>query len=98
MIEPGVYNVFIDLKPGAWTLVLNGQPVQAKYDPNDKVNLYGAYNYDAKFDVVRAPMQIAGVECARNPTPERGQHTDEVLAEFGFTADEIAALHAAKAV
>ena len=43
-------------------------------------------------------MQIAGVECARNPTPERGQHTDEVLAEFGFTADEIAALHAAKAV
>ena len=43
-------------------------------------------------DVVRAPMQIAGVECARNPTPERGQHTDAVLAEFGFSAEEIAAL------
>jgi len=49
-------------------------------------------------DVVRAPMQIAGVECRRDPTPERGQHTDEVLAEFGFSADEVAALRAAKAV
>jgi crotonobetainyl-CoA:carnitine CoA-transferase CaiB-like acyl-CoA transferase len=49
-------------------------------------------------NVVRAPMQIAGVDCARKPTPERGQHTDEVLAEFGFGAEEIAALKAAKAV
>jgi crotonobetainyl-CoA:carnitine CoA-transferase CaiB-like acyl-CoA transferase len=49
-------------------------------------------------DVVRAPMQIAGVACAQNPTPERGQHTEEVLAEFGFSADEIAALKAARAV
>jgi crotonobetainyl-CoA:carnitine CoA-transferase CaiB-like acyl-CoA transferase len=48
--------------------------------------------------LVRAPMQIEGVECARNPTPERGQHTDEVLAEFGFTTEEIAALRAAKAI
>ena len=48
--------------------------------------------------LVRAPMQISGVECARNPTPERGQHTDAVLAEFGFSADEVAALRAAKAI
>jgi crotonobetainyl-CoA:carnitine CoA-transferase CaiB-like acyl-CoA transferase len=48
--------------------------------------------------VVRAPMQIAGVACRKSPTPERGQHTDEVLAEFGFSAEEIAALRAAKAV
>src|SRR5581483_10249187 len=32
------------------------------------------------------------------PPPGQGQHTDEVLKEFGFAADEIAALHAAKAV
>jgi hypothetical protein len=57
-VPPGVYNVFVDLKPGAWELVLNTQPVQAKYDPNDKVNLYGAYNYDAKFDLLRAPMTV----------------------------------------
>jgi len=51
-----------------------------------------------KIELVRAPMQIEGVDCARNPTPERGQHTDEVLAEFGFSADEVAALRAAKAI
>ncbi|WP_156910162.1 CaiB/BaiF CoA transferase family protein [Rubritepida flocculans] len=48
--------------------------------------------------LVRAPMQIEGVACARNPTPERGQHTEEVLREFGFSEDEIAALRAKKAV
>ncbi|MCC7035082.1 MAG: DUF2911 domain-containing protein [Acidobacteria bacterium] len=57
-IEPGVYNVFVDLKPGAWTLVLNTQTRQEKYDPNDKVNLFGAYNYDSTSDVLRAPMTV----------------------------------------
>lgn len=57
-VPPGVYNVFVELKPGAWTLVLNTQPRQATYDPNEKVKLYGAYNYDAKFDVLRVPMTV----------------------------------------
>ena len=57
-IAPGVYNVFAELKPGAWTLVLSTQPRQPKYDPNDKVLLYGSYNYDPKFDVLRAPMTV----------------------------------------
>ncbi len=57
-IEPGVYNVFVDLKPGTWTLILTNQPRQPKYDPNDKVNLYGAYNYDPKFDVARVVMSV----------------------------------------
>jgi hypothetical protein len=57
-IPPGVYNVFVDLKERAWTLVLSTQPLQPKYDPNDKVLLYGAYNYDPKFDVLRAPMRL----------------------------------------
>jgi hypothetical protein len=57
-IGPGVYNVFVELKEGAWTLVLSNQPVQPKYDPNDKVNLYGSYNYDPKFDLLRAPMTV----------------------------------------
>lgn len=57
-IPPGVYNLFADLKPGAWTLVLNTQPRQPKYDPNDKVLLYGSYNYNAKHDVLRAPMTV----------------------------------------
>lgn len=57
-LQPGVYNVFVELKPDAWTLVLNTQPVQEAYDPNEKVKLYGAYNYDTKFDVARAPMTV----------------------------------------
>ena len=57
-VPPGVYNVFADLKPGAWTLVLNTQVRQEKYDPNEKVKLFGAYNYDSKFDVLRAPMTV----------------------------------------
>ena len=32
------------------------------------------------------------------PTPNRGEHTDEVLLEFGFTGDEIENLRAKKAV
>jgi crotonobetainyl-CoA:carnitine CoA-transferase CaiB-like acyl-CoA transferase len=51
-----------------------------------------------EISLVRSPMQLAGVECGRQPTPERGEHTDTVLAEFGFSADEISALRAAKAI
>ena len=58
-LAPGIYNVFVDLKAGQWTLVLNTQPVQPKFDPNDKVRLSGATNYDAKFDVLRVPMTVA---------------------------------------
>ena len=57
-IAPGTYNVFVDLKPGNWTVVLSTQPVQEKFDPNDKVRLSGATNYDPKFDVLRAPMTV----------------------------------------
>lgn len=58
-IQPGVYNVLVDLKEGAWTFILSTQPIQPKYDPNDKVLLYGAYNYDRKFDVLRVPMRLS---------------------------------------
>jgi hypothetical protein len=58
-VQPGVYNVFVDLNKGAWTFILNTQPVQPKYDPNDKVQLYGAYNYNRKFDVLRVPMTVS---------------------------------------
>lgn len=61
-IAPGIYNVFVDLKPGAWTLVLSTQPVQEKFDPNDKVRLSGATNYDPKFDVLRVPMTVRASE------------------------------------
>jgi hypothetical protein len=57
-IAPGTYNVFVDLQPARWELILNTQAVQEKFDPNDKVNLFGAANYDPKFDIARAPMTV----------------------------------------
>ena len=57
-LEPGEYSLFVDLKEPAWTLVLSKQPRQEKYDPNEKAATFGAYNYDPKFDVVRAPMKM----------------------------------------
>jgi formyl-CoA transferase len=44
------------------------------------------------FSLSRTPSRMAA------PPPEIGQHTDEVLKEFGFGAEEIEALHKAKAV
>jgi len=40
----------------------------------------------------RTPTRIAATP------PEQGQHTDEVLKEFGFADNEIAELHKAQAV
>jgi hypothetical protein len=57
-IEPGSYDVFVELKEAGWTLILSTQPTQDKYDPNDKTKIWGSYSYDPKFDVVRAPMTM----------------------------------------
>ena len=57
-LEPGEYSLFVDLKQPAWTLVVSKQPRQEKYDPNEKAKTCGAYNYDAKFDVVKVPMNM----------------------------------------
>lgn len=57
-LAPGEYSLFVDLKEPAWTLVISNQPVQTKFDPNEKKATIGAYNYDPKFDLVRVPMQM----------------------------------------
>lgn len=58
-LPAGEYSLFVELKPGAWTLILSTEPFQQKYDPNNKTETWGAYNYDPKFDVLRAPMTHA---------------------------------------
>jgi hypothetical protein len=58
-VPAGEYSVFVELKEGAWTFILSTQPYQQKYDRNDKTATWGNYNYDPKFDVVRAPMKLA---------------------------------------
>jgi hypothetical protein len=57
-LAPGEYSLFVDLKEGGWTLVVSTQPYQEKYDKSEKAKTWGAYNYDPKFDVVRAPMKM----------------------------------------
>jgi formyl-CoA transferase len=50
-------------------------------------------------DVLRQPVSLSRTPSSvAMPTPERGAHTGEVLAEFGFGDDEIAALRAAEAI
>jgi hypothetical protein len=57
-LAPGEYDLFVDLKEGAWTLIVSTQPTQEKYDANDKTKIWGSYGYDSKFDVVRVPMKM----------------------------------------
>ena len=61
-IEPGTYSLFIELKPGAWTLIVSAQPFLETYDPANKAATWGSYNYDPKYDVVRAPMTLTRAE------------------------------------
>jgi hypothetical protein len=58
-LAPGSYDLFVELKETGWTLIVSTQPTQAKYDPKDKTAIWGAYDYDAKYDVVRAPMTMS---------------------------------------
>jgi hypothetical protein len=57
-VAPGEYTVFIDLKPNAWTLIVSSWPAQTRYDPGNKAALWGAYEYTADKDIVRAPMTM----------------------------------------
>ena len=61
-LQPGVYDVMVDLKESGWTLILSTQKTRENYDPNEKVAMWGAYGYDPKFDVVRASMTMSKVE------------------------------------
>jgi len=58
VIPAGEYSVFIDLKETGWTFVLSSLPVQPKYDPNEKVATWGAYNYTPDKDVLRTAMTL----------------------------------------
>jgi hypothetical protein len=58
-LPAGEYSLFVELTPTSWTLILSTEPFQQKYDANNKTETWGAYNYDPKFDVLRAPMTLA---------------------------------------
>ena len=50
-------------------------------------------------EVIGQPIELSRTPWSiRSATPEAGEHTDAVLAELGYNAAEIAALHEAKVV
>ena len=50
-------------------------------------------------ELVASPFTLEGLPRAvYKPTPEKGEHTDEVLASLGYSADQIAALRARSVV
>jgi hypothetical protein len=57
-VPAGEYSVFIDLKENNWTLILSSWAAQQKYDPNNKTELWGSYEYTPDKDVARAPMTL----------------------------------------
>jgi formyl-CoA transferase len=64
----------------------------------DRLLSIAAPGSEAKVDVLRAPFNIEGVSEAASCLPAVGEHTDAVLTELGYTAEEIEALHARGAV
>ena len=52
------YDVFIDVKKDEWTFVLSTLTAQKAYDPNNKTDVYGPYNYVPDKDVVRTKMKV----------------------------------------
>ncbi|GAA4862583.1 CaiB/BaiF CoA transferase family protein [Saccharopolyspora rosea] len=51
---------------------------------------------EGDYRVIGEPVRFSATPAAlRRPCPRLGEHTDEVLAEIGYTPDQLAALHAA---
>ena len=51
-----------------------------------------------KYLTIGSPIKFSDLEVEVKPSPVLGEHTDEVLADLGYSTDDIAKLHTAKAV
>jgi formyl-CoA transferase len=51
-----------------------------------------------RLDLLRSPISLSRAAQRGEPTPERGEHTIDVLSEFGLTAEQIASLRAQNVV
>ena len=58
VIPEGTYTLFIDLQPDNWTLIVSRWKAQTTYNPNNKFELWGSYNYTPDKDVVRTKMTL----------------------------------------
>lgn len=57
-IAPGEYSLFIDLKPNNWTFIVSTWKASKEFPSREKDALFGAFDYTADKDVVRAPMKL----------------------------------------
>lgn len=58
-VPAGEYSLFVNLdKPTEWTLIVSNWTAQAKFNPQDKTALWGAYGYTPDKDVARIPMKV----------------------------------------
>src|SRR5207245_1324997 len=51
-----------------------------------------------KYLTVGNPIKLSDSPCEVSRSPLLGEHTDEILAELGYTKDQISALRATRAV
>lgn len=58
-VPAGGHTLFVDLKEGAWTLIVSDWEPQTRFNPGDKSRLWGSYGYTRDKDVVRAPMTLS---------------------------------------
>ena len=58
-IEPGGYSLFIDLKRDNWTFIVSNWQPQRVFNPDNRDQLWGAYNYTPDKDIVRARMTLS---------------------------------------
>lgn len=63
-VEPGEYTLFIDLSDEVWTFILSSWPAQETYDYENRDALFGAFEYTADRDVLRAPMKLETLPAA----------------------------------
>jgi len=57
-VPVGEYTLFVDLKQNDWTFVVSRWAAQKTYDPNNKTELWGSYNYTPDKDVLRTKMKL----------------------------------------
>ncbi len=58
-IAPGEYSLFIELKPGDWTLIVSTWSAQTEFfDRTNRTAIWGSYEYTPDRDVVRVPMTL----------------------------------------
>jgi len=74
-VAPGEYSLFVDLKsPREWTLIISSWAAQAKFNPQDKDALWGAYGYTPDKDVARVPMTVGAAVRRRAADLELRRH------------------------